>query len=129
METSEGDRLDLDLSVKWDIESIEELSVSSTEVVNVTAMVFIVKKPDYLGESKWELRHGDRSISAKIEDLDWLRSFQSRKVDIRPRDAIKCAVRIEMLYGIDNELVSEHHFIEKVIEVVPSYYQNTITFD
>ena len=61
----------------------------------------------------WDLRHGKSSISAKIEHEEWLRSFQNRSVDVRPGDALKCAVRIEMMYGHDNELINEKYYIEE----------------
>jgi hypothetical protein len=87
-------------------------------------MILAVKKPDYLGTSKWELRHGKRTISAKIEDANWLGRFQGRQVDVRPGDALQCTVKIEMLYGFDNELISERYTVLKVIEVLANRYQN-----
>ncbi len=71
----------------------------------------------------WELRHGKRSISAKIEHEEWLREFQSRRVDVRPGDALKCAVRIEMMYGHDNELINEKYYVEKVQGVLENQYK------
>ena len=121
--TPDGETINLDLSVRLDVEEIESLAIKETQVHTVPAMVLIVRKPDYLGSSMWDLRHGKRSISAKIEHEGWLNEFQRRRVDVRPGDALKCAVRIEMMYGHDNELINEKYYVETVTEVLENKYE------
>ena len=70
----------------------------------------------------WDLRYGKRPLSAKIEHEEWLREFQNRQVDVRPGDALKCKVRIETMYGHDNELINERHYIEQVQEVMENQF-------
>ena len=110
--------VEFNLSMRIPLESLEALAVGNTETHTVNSMYLIVKKPDYLGESMWDFRHGNRSISAKIEDKDWLGSFQSRRVDVRPGDALDCAVRVITMYDHDNELLIEKHFVERVRRVL-----------
>jgi hypothetical protein len=81
-------------------------------------MILAVKKPDYLGSSKWDFRLGGRTISAKITDEAFLRRFQSRDVDIRPGDSLRCMVASELRYGFDNSLISERYTVSHVIEVL-----------
>ena len=81
-----------------------------------------MKKPDYLGESQWDFRHGTTSMSARIEDSKWLGEFQTRRIDVKPGDALRCRVRIEISYGFDNEVVAEKYFIEEVSEVIQNVY-------
>jgi hypothetical protein len=127
--TRDGDPpLEMNLSVRWDIESIEAMAVKETIRFPIAPMILTVKKPDYLGESKRELRFGRRTISAKIEDMDWLRRFQARQVDVRPGDALKCDVQIEHLYGHDNELLSERYTIMKVNEVLADQFRQPSFF-
>ena len=123
---TDDDRHDMNLMIRWDIDAIEELAIRETEVASASSMVFIVKKPDYLGESRWDLRHGRRNVSVKIEDVKWLAEFQGRKLDIRPGDALRCKARIEMAYGFDNELIAERYFIEEVLAIVENAYQNPL---
>ena len=52
-------------------------------------------------------------ISARIEDTNWLRSFQAREIDVRPGDALRCLATVEHSYGFDNELISENVTITK----------------
>ena len=82
------------------------------EVVSSTVeMLLKVKKPDYLGVSMWELRHGEHPVAARIEDLDWLRRFQARELDVRPGDSLRALVRTEVRYGYQSEVVAVHHTI------------------
>lgn len=81
-------------------------------------MILAVKKPDYLGASKWDFRHGKRAISGRIDDGDFLTEFQGRKTNVRPGDALRCMVTIEMRYGFDNELISETLIVLEVLEVL-----------
>lgn len=114
--------IEMNLSIRWPIEDIEALAVARTIEQPEARMILAVKKPDYLGTSKWELRHGKRTVQAKIEDDVWLRRFQNRQIDVRPGDALQCIVRIEHLYGHDNELLSERYTITGVEAVLVDRY-------
>jgi hypothetical protein len=118
----DGEPLPMNLAVRWNIDDIEAMAVKETVKFPIAPMILAVKKPDYLGDSKWDLRHGRRPISAKIEDTDWLRRFQHREVDVRPGDALRCEVSIEHLYGHDNELLTERYTIVRVVEVLENDY-------
>lgn len=125
---ADGEPLEMNLSVRLDIETIEEMAVKETLKFPSAPMILTVKKPDYLGDSKWELRHGKRTITAKIEDTGWLKKFQDRQVDVRPGDALKCDVLIEHLYGHDNELLLERYTITKVNDVLIDVYRQDSLF-
>lgn len=113
---------EFNLSFRMPVENIEDLAVARTITVPSSEMILPVKKPDYLGDSKWQLRHGQRNIEAKLEHSDWLRRFQNREVDVRPGDALRCKVQIEYLYGHDNELINERYTILEIIEVLVNRY-------
>ena len=123
----EGDRakfltrdseFEINLSVRMSLENIEALAVARTIKVPAHEMVLPVKKPDYLGDSKWQLRHGKRNIEARIDDGGWLKRFQRREVDVRPGDALLCMVETEVRYGHDNELISESYVVLQVLDVL-----------
>jgi hypothetical protein len=120
---AEGEPVEMNLSIRLNIDDIEAMAVKETMIFPVAPMILAVKKPDYLGDSKWELRHGKRTITAKIEDMAWLKRFQRREIDVRPGDALKCEVRIEHLYGHDNELLSERYTIVRVLDVLADSYR------
>jgi len=113
---------EFNLSIRIPLEEIENLAVARTIEVPSSEMILPVKKPDYLGDSRWQLRHGKRNIEAKIDDTNWLRRFQNREVDVRPGDALRSRVKIEYLYGHDNELLTERYTVLEVLEVLINRY-------
>lgn len=117
-----GGAVEMNLSIRWPIEDLEALAIARTIEQPSAEMILAVKKPDYLSTSKWDLRHGKRTIQAKVEDEDWLRRFQNRQEDVRPGDALRCTVRIEHLYGHDNELLMERYTILRVREILVNRY-------
>jgi hypothetical protein len=82
-------------------------------------MILKVKKPDYLGESKWEFRHEKKKIEAKIEDIGWLEKFRNREIDLRPGDSLDVEISYETRYDHNDEVISEVFVITKVISVRP----------
>jgi len=124
-----GVEVEMNLSVKWTPESIEQLAVKNTVVQPPATLFLAVKKPDYLGDSKWELRHGKRTVHAKIADGAWLKRFQAREVDVRPGDALECIVIVEHLYGHDNELISERWTVTEVTAVLQNRFSQDELFD
>ena len=99
-------------------ESVEEL-ITATELKSEVKMILKVKRPDYLGESKWEFRHGRTPINAKITDKNWLLAFQNRELDIRPGDSIECNVEVITRYDFNNEVLGVHHSISSVDSIIP----------
>jgi len=87
-----------------------------------------VKKPDYLGTSKWIFKHSGHPIDAKILDKEWLDQFQTKTVSVQPGDSLRAVVREETLYGYDNEIVGTNYEIVKVIAVIeaPKFTQGTL---
>lgn len=111
-------RVEVDLTVDLDPEELAELATKETIKLPPAEMILAVKKPDYLGNSKWDLRHGKRAISVRMDDESFLADFQGRKRDVRPGDALRCKVVVEMRYGYDNELISETYTVVTVIDVL-----------
>lgn len=123
------ERQEISLKVSVDPDDLELLATRETIKTPPAPMILAVKKPDYLGQSKWDLRHGRRPISATIADVDFLSEFQNRKKDVRPGDALRCMVSIEMRYGYDNELISETYLVEQVIEILEDTAEQHELFD
>ena len=83
-------------------------------------MCLKIKKPDYLGTSRWEFKHNDRTLEARIEDVEWLSKFQSRIVDVRPGDSINTRVIITIKRDQNNLVVAERFTITHVISTIQS---------
>lgn len=99
-----------------DITQLLTQETTSTEA----PMTLLVKKPDYLGNSKWEFKHVDHALEARIADLEWLARFQNGQVDLKPGDALNAIVKSEIARGFEGNIVETRHEVLKVLAVVPS---------
>ena len=118
------------ITIKQDNQSIEpsynsELSlkifeeeITENTFTTQTPMILKIRKPDYLGESQWEFRHGGKTIKAQISDTEWLQDFQNAKIIAKPQDSLDCIVNIETKYDNNNELIDDCHEITKVNKVI-----------
>ncbi len=109
-------------------DEIKEEMVTQETTTDETVLVLKVKKPDYLGRSKWIFRYGRHPIEAGIEDEKWLSQFQERKVIVRPGDCLKARVRTEIKKGYDGEDVSVRYDLIKVMEVIRADNATQSTF-
>ncbi|MCA9334472.1 MAG: hypothetical protein KC474_12195 [Cyanobacteria bacterium HKST-UBA04] len=108
-------------------ENIEDL-LTTKQITHDQTMILKIKKPDYIGKSQWEFKHGKETILAKITDEEWLESFQNRQVDVRPQDSLEVTVQVIVKYGLDDEVVGHSFIITKVLDVrrAPTYTQTKI---
>lgn len=111
------EKADFNLEFNFSPESIEEL-LTKEKLSNETEMILKVKKPDYLGESQWDIRHEKIIIYAKISDARWLKKFQERKINVRPGDSLKALVKTTVNYDYNNEVIGTHYEILKVQNVI-----------
>ena len=114
--TSEN-KVDFNLDFSLPPESVDDLITKET-ILSQNEMILKVKKPDYLGESMWEFKHGGRVIPAKIRQVDFLEKFQSQKVDIRPGDSIRAVVRIGHRYDHNGDLTGTGFEIVEIKEII-----------
>jgi hypothetical protein len=98
-------------------ESIDDLLAKET-LTSESEMLLKVKKPDYLSESMWDMRHGTGVIQVRISDNEWLERFQNRRIDVLPGDSLRAKVQIINKYDTDNELISTHYDATKILEVI-----------
>lgn len=123
---SEFGNASFNLELEIDVESMEDM-ITEEEIVSNSKMILKVKKPDYLGDSKWSFKHGTGTISARIVDLEWLKEFQNRKIDVRPQDSLVCMVKITVKYDYNYEVLSTSYEITKVIKINPRPSDNQLT--
>ena len=106
-------------------EDIEDLLTEHTERSSNT-LVLLVKKPDYLGTSMWELRYEGHTVLGKIKHQEWLKRFQNREIHIRPGDSIKARVEIIIKRASDRSVVAVRYDVTEVIEIIPASSNNQI---
>ncbi len=88
-------------------------------------LILTVRKPDMIGKTQWQFRHGKNNVSAPITDHDWLHEYRERKIDLRPGDALRCMVRFAYDYDAEGKLTGQRMEIENVFEVIRSTGRQT----
>jgi len=86
-------------------------------VASETEERLLVKKPDYLGTSRWEFRLDDHPLEAKILDEPWLERFHRGEVVLKPGDSLRALLRAEVLRGFEGNTVARRHFVLEVLGV------------
>jgi len=107
----------INLSFKFTAEQIEDLLTVET-ITTSAEMILKIKKPDYLGDSKWEFRHRKETIFAKLSDIECLNKFRNREIVLKPGDSFRVNVDIEVKYDYDREVAAINHNIKKVLEII-----------
>jgi hypothetical protein len=113
--TAQG-KVEFNLEFRINTETIDELTVQES-ISHEEEMILKVKKPDFIGETKWEFVY-ERAIEAKIMDADWLTRFQNGDEPISPGDSLRAIVHVDVRYGFEREVVSRDYRITKVIRVL-----------
>lgn len=121
--SSDEGTVSINKNFNYDSETVEDLLTKET-LSNRNEMILKVKKPDYLGESMWDFKHGDRAIQAKIIDMDWLSDFHLRKYDIRPGDSLRAVLETQIKYGFSGEVIAVHNFIVEIKEIITESNSN-----
>lgn len=87
-------------------------------IPNIQELILKIKKPDYLGDSKWEMKHGNNKLICKIEDTAWIEKFKTKKVFAFPGDSLRCNVNIVHEYDSKLNLIKSEYFIVEVLDVI-----------
>lgn len=93
----------------------DDLSITST---HTDTAVLGIKKPDYLGSSKWEFRLGGRVIHATIRHEEWLAGFQNGEIPLGPGDAIRARILVEFRPRLDGRGDEPAFTVLEVLEVL-----------
>lgn len=102
---------------KIDIEAVEK-ALTKSEIINDSEAFYLIKKPDFLGDSAWNFLHGKKSITIKILHQEWLDNFHSGKNIVVPGDSLQVKVRQTSKYNINGYLISEKIDIIEVIDII-----------
>lgn len=98
-------------------EVVRELITRET-ITSKGERILKVKKPDYLGNSKWGFKYGAHMIEAKVLDSTWVNRFQNNQEPVFPGDSLRVVLNEEISYGYDNEIVHIDYEVIQVLEVI-----------
>ena len=112
-------------------ESKIEKEYMETEFAADQVVSIQVKKPDYLGESKWTVMYNEKSVDAKILDEKWLEKFQNSELSPTefpsPKDTmvVKADITIEKKDGKEQNVAMD---IKEVLRVHKYVQENMKLF-
>ena len=100
--------------------SLSEIETALTDrtTMNESDAIYLIKKPDFLGDSAWQFKHGKRTIMAKIFDEEWLSNFKSGNIVVKPGDSLQVRIKQICKYNRHGMLLSETLDIIYVINVI-----------
>lgn len=111
------DYIDIPQGKKVDIDDVIE-SLVGRELENTTDQILAIRKPDFLGDSQWDFKRGKDSISAKIEDEEWMQRFKNGEIVIVPNDALHVDLHEHAKYDKNGVMIFMKRTILKVKEVI-----------
>lgn len=83
--------------------------------------VLIVRRPDYVGNSKWDfisLKRGDKPVSARIVHEEWLNEWKKHKKQVLPGDALLVMIRTTRITCEKKRNIRYEDEITEVIDIV-----------
>lgn len=107
----------VETQIRVSADDVEVLLTQET-VSSETELVLLVKKPDYLGNSRWEFRLGDHTIEAKMLDELWLQRFRDGGLVLRPGDSLRAVVRTEVARGFESTIVATRYEVLRVMQII-----------
>ncbi len=125
--TTDETRVEFNPNFRITKEQIQDLLTNETLRQEIEALLK-VKKPDYLGQSRWDVQHEGRAVQAKIEDQRWLELFQRRQIDLRPGDALRAQTRVEAWLDSRGNLLDQKYTVLEVRDVVRTSESPSLPF-
>lgn len=101
---------------KIDIEDVEK-ALTTEEINNESIVYYKIRRPDFLGDSQWDFKFGNKTIKAKILDEVWLEGFQNGKNVVTPGDSLKVKISQSFKYNKNRYLISEKTEIIEVLAI------------
>jgi hypothetical protein len=119
-----------DLTKTWDPSEVIPLPASTTERHSDGEIILTIRKPDMVGQSKWQFTRGKVPIFAKISDENWLTRFHGRKVTgLHSGDAMRCKVRFTYVFDDKGTMIEEQIEVTEVLEILKGSGGEQLTID
>jgi hypothetical protein len=114
---TEGKVYEVDLSRTWAPDEVIPISDSS-EKHSEGVVILTIRKPDLLGNAKWQFAHGTATVYASIKDERWLDRFHGRKIALHSGDALRCKVLFTYVFDSSGKMIEQKTDVIKVQRVI-----------
>lgn len=95
-------------------------SNNPTESYRSCEVTLPIRKVDLLGNAAWSFKYGNKSISAKIGDKDFLAAVHSGENAYKAGDKLRVELTIKSNFSGDGQLISESYVIDRVRDFIPA---------
>lgn len=123
--TDQQEKLQINKNCIIDTEKLHDM-LTEEVLESETTLILKIKKPDFLGESRWEFKHGKNPIFAKITNKEWLEDFRNGKVPLVPGDAIKARMKEIVKYDKKGNVISTYQEITEILNLIHNIENNQI---
>lgn len=96
--------------------------------INKYRAKMIIKKPVFVGCSKWELIN-DKAIEAEMQDKVFIDKIKNREVSIMAGDMLDCDFKSEIMFNDDYEIIDSKYYVLKVYDIVAPQIEKNIIKD
>jgi hypothetical protein len=114
---ADGKLYEVDLTQTWDPAEIKPVA-GTTESQSEGTVILTIRKPDLLGEAKWQFTHGAALVAAAVKDEKWLARFHAGKIPIHSGDALRCKVQWTYVFDKEGSIIETRTDIIKVLKVL-----------
>jgi hypothetical protein len=100
-----------------ELKAIED-AITDRTITNNVSLILLIRRPDFLGDSKWDFRIDKHTLDAKIADEEWLDKFKNGLVPLKPGDAMEVDLFETAKYDKNGQLISKASEITRVKNII-----------
>lgn len=117
-------RLEVTAHISWPPDELMEVLTEELVIAEPGHAVLVIKKPDFLGKSKWHMRYQGHTIRVKLGDQKWLLEYQLGRTEaLKPGDALEVDLEIETRQDRRGNIVDQKYMITKVHKIHHQEFQ------
>jgi hypothetical protein len=124
---TDGKTYRVDLARTWEPADVVPVS-GTTEKTSEGTVILTIRKPDLIGEARWQFSHGIANVYATIEDERWLKRFHDGRIALHSGDALRCRVRFTYIFDETGKMIEQKTDVIKVLGILRGPGHQTAMF-
>jgi hypothetical protein len=124
---TDGKTYHVDLTRTWEPADVVPVS-GTTEKTSEGTVILTIRKPDLIGDARWQFSHGTANVYATIEDKRWLKRFHGGRIALHSGDALRCRVRFTYIFDETGKMIEQKTDIIRVLGVLRGPGHQTAMF-
>jgi len=89
--------------------------ILTKDTVNrIGRQLVVIRRPDLLGSTMWEVKYKGRTVKMVIMDIEWLMTFKEKRLPISTGSALDVDLKEKDEIGFDGAILDTKYYITKV---------------